>query len=308
MNGSPMKITLAVDGSEHSWAAVKLLQDLPVCRTPKEVVDKPASIITVVTVLIPRNASDYASRMELLGKTQAALREKSSCVETELLVGYPAEKLVEYVEKHKPDLIVLGAKGLRATLGILLGGVAQQLVEYASCPLLIVRSPYDGLKRILAVVDGSKSSIYAVEFLGKFPLPSGIKITVAHVLPPVYLPGYPIPFYNPSTEAFLPPPQMMEKEMTTRQEEEEELEGKELLCKMKNLLKSCGKHCSTVLLRGDAASEIIEYAQLHEIDLIVSGSRGLSQMRGWLLGSVSRKLVHYAHCSTLVVKTPDQQS
>ncbi|MDD1679307.1 MAG: universal stress protein [Methanomicrobiales archaeon] len=305
MNGSPMKITLAVDGSEHSWAAVKLLQDLPVCRSPGQTPDKPASIITVVTVLIPRNASDYASRMDLLEKTQAALKEKNACVESELLVGYPAEKLVEYIEMHKPALIVLGAKGLRATLGILLGGVAQQLVEYASCPLLIVRPPYVGLRRILSVVDGSQSSINAVEFLGNFPMPSGTKITVAHVLPPVYLPGYPIPLYNPSTEAFLPPPQLIEMGMTARQEEEEELEGKELLGKMKHLLESCGKQCGTVLLRGDAASEIIDYARLHEVDLIVSGSRGLSQMRGWLLGSVSRKLVHYAHCSTLVVKTPE---
>ncbi len=59
---------------------------------------------------------------------------------------------------------------------------------------------------------------------------------------------------------------------------------------------------SSVLLRGDAATEIIEYVKTNQIDLIVSGSRGLSEVRGWLLGSVSRKLVHYAGCSVLVVK------
>ena len=55
-------------------------------------------------------------------------------------------------------------------------------------------------------------------------------------------------------------------------------------------------------MRGDAATEIIEYANQNQIDLIVAGSRGLSQMRRLLLGSLSRKLVHYAGCSVLIVK------
>ena len=57
------------------------------------------------------------------------------------------------------------------------------------------------------------------------------------------------------------------------------------------------------LLWGDAGTEIIDYVKTHDIDLIVAGSRGLSQMRGWFLGSVSRKLVHYSNCSVLIVKT-----
>ncbi len=301
MNTSPMQITLAVDGSEHSWAAVKLLQDLPVCHSTSGGVRNPASLITVLTVLIPRNASDYASRMDLLEKTKVSLEERGACVQTELLVGTPAEMLVDYVEKNHPDLVVLGAKGLRATLGILLGGVAQQLVEYASCPVLVIRPPYRGLKNVLVVVDGSSYSLEAVEFLGRFPLPAETKLTIANVLPPVYLPTYPIPYYNPSIEPFFPPPHLLKMDMTDHQKEEE-AEGKKLVNAVKGVLESCGLQCSTVLLRGDAATEIIDYANQVETDLIVCGSRGLSQARSWLLGSVSRKLVHYASCSTLVVK------
>ena len=55
----------------------------------------------------------------------------------ELLTGYPAEQISEYAAKFIPDLIVLGAKGRRATLGILLGGVVQQIVEYAEDPVLV---------------------------------------------------------------------------------------------------------------------------------------------------------------------------
>ena len=67
-------------------------------------------------------------------------------------------------------------------------------------------------------------------------------------------------------------------------------------------LRSWGVKASSALLQGDAATEIIEYVKTNQVNLVVSGSRGLSQVQGWLLGSVSRKLVHYAGCSVLVVK------
>jgi nucleotide-binding universal stress UspA family protein len=39
--------------------------------------------------------------------------------------------LIEFADENQPDLIVVGARGLPATLKVLLGGVAQQVVEYA---------------------------------------------------------------------------------------------------------------------------------------------------------------------------------
>lgn len=86
--------------------------------------------------------------------------------ETNLILGSPAEKIIETAEAKKSDLIVLGAKGLRATLGILLGGVAQQVVvEYVHCPVLVVRAPYQGLHRILVVTDGSSYRQQAARYL-----------------------------------------------------------------------------------------------------------------------------------------------
>ena len=66
---------------------------------------------------------------------------------------------------------------------------------------------------------------------------------------------------------------------------------------------SQGIKAKNALLQGDAATEIIQYASNKEIDLIIAGSRGLSPMQSWLIGSVSRKLVHYAGCSVLLVKS-----
>jgi nucleotide-binding universal stress UspA family protein len=85
-------------------------------------------------------------------------------------------------------------------------------------------------------------------------------------------------------------------------EAEEQRQGQRLLEETGQLLGLADLQTSPVLVRGDAATEIIKYIHEHEIDLVVCGSRGLSAVSGWLLGSVSRKLVHYAGCSVLIVK------
>ena len=53
---------------------------------------------------------------------------------------------------------------------------------------------------------------------------------------------------------------------------------------------------------GDPAQQIVELAAKLEIDLIVIGSRGLNKVSEMLLGSVSRKVTHDAHCPVMIVK------
>lgn len=298
----PLHILLADDGSQHALSAVALLRDLPLL---------PGSTITALAVLSPRESSNYTALQSALDQTTDLLKRDRVQVVTELKVGYPAETLAEFAELRHPDLIALGAKGLRATLGILLGGVAQQIVEYACCPVLVVRAPYSGLWRILLVTDGSSYSQQAVEFLGdstrcpQFPVPPGAEVRVMHVLPP-------IPSSDLIAQSWPAGPEVLSSlsplagERNKKWLEQEECEGKEILANAIERLASAGIQARSILLRGDAATEIIHYAKENQIDLIVAGSRGLRQVTGWLLGSVSRKLVHYAPCSILIVKGEPQ--
>ena len=102
-----------------------------------------------------------------------------------------------------------------------------------------------------------------------------------------------------------PIPSFETEELLAKQAEEEEHHGNALLAESVETLGDYGIEAKSVLLRGDAATEIIEYANQNEIGLIVAGSRGLSRMRRLLLGSLSRKLVHYAGCSVMIVKGGD---
>lgn len=53
---------------------------------------------------------------------------------------------------------------------------------------------------------------------------------------------------------------------------------------------------------GQPARTIVDFANEHAVDLIAMGSRGLGDIGGFLLGSVSHKVTSLAHCACLTVK------
>lgn len=58
---------------------------------------------------------------------------------------------------------------------------------------------------------------------------------------------------------------------------------------------------TTELRGGDPADEIVKSAEEDASDCIVLGSRGLGDFGGLLLGSVSHKVNHSAHCTCITV-------
>ena len=291
---SPRHLLLAVDGSEHANAACQLIKDLPLpeeCR------------ISIISVLIPRNAQYHVVLEEVLEKTRTQLQQTHQReIHTQLLTGYPAEQIVAYAEESQPDLIALGARGLRSTLGILLGGVAQQVVEYVSCPVLVVRSPYRSINHVLFATDGSEHSHNALQYLQSCPLPVGVNYHVVNVMPPEIMPDMIGQTWHIGMD-YGPPvlTEQMQEQLIEQSQKEERL-AQTLLQDTITSFATQKQSIRSVLRRGDAATEIIDYAREAQIDLIIVGSRGLSEFKGWLLGSVSRKLVHYADCSVLIVK------
>ncbi len=288
-----LSILLADDGSEHSRAAVELLGDLPLDKHSR---------IKALRVFTPSDTAEVWLLEKSLEITEEALKKQGKEVESEIVLGHPAEKIIEVAEEYDASMIVIGAKGLRATFGILLGGVVQQVAEHAKLPVLVVRAPYDGLKRVLLIIDGSEESKAMISCMGSFPLPQNAEVEVLHIAPPIptkeevvqYWPsGFDISFTIPFEE--------IQKEIDERSEQEEEF-GKKILAESIEILKEAGINAKSTMLRGDAATNIIQYTKDYQIDLIVCGGRGLGPIKSWLLGSVSRKLLHYAPCSVMVVK------
>jgi nucleotide-binding universal stress UspA family protein len=66
--------------------------------------------------------------------------------------------------------------------------------------------------------------------------------------------------------------------------------------------RSQGVDVQTHVREGHAAEVIIEIANHERADLIVVGSRGLTGIKRYLLGSVSNKVSEHAHCSVMIVR------
>ena len=296
-SNTPMEIFLAIDGSEHSLTGARLIHDLPLPAN---------SNVTLLGVLTPRQSPGRAALLQASDKAKRILEGSGAETKSGLLHGHPAEALTDFSDTHPHDLLIVGAQGLHAKLGILLGGVAQQVVEKACGPVLIVRAPYSGLRRVLLTTDGSLHSRNTVAFLARFPLPAGAEVQVMHVLPPLAeprLPGMSEQFPTRFPGAGVAPDFSSQvTQAVAQQGMHEQRAGYAILDAAVEMLRRAGIQASSILVRGDAATEIIDTVKAHTIDLVVAGSRGLGAVKGWLLGSVSRRLVHDAGCSVLIVR------
>jgi nucleotide-binding universal stress UspA family protein len=141
--------------------------------------------------------------------------------------------------------------------------------------------------RILVAVDGSpfaeRALAHAVDLSKKYEA----KLLIVHV---VLRRFYAV---TPSEAGVL---------ATTVFVKELESEGRKIIAKSDEFAKQAGVLYECRLVQGVPADEIVRLAQAEKVDLIVLGSRGLTEVRAFFLGSVSDKVIHHARCPVLIIK------
>jgi len=90
------------------------------------------------------------------------------------------------------------------------------------------------------------------------------------------------------------------EQMETKQVKQEQDKLDKL--KKKATAKEVTVKTDIVVKYSSVVKEIIEYAEKNKINLIITGSRGMSGFKKMVLGSVASGVVTYAHCPVLVVK------
>ncbi|HVO78315.1 MAG TPA: universal stress protein [Methanomassiliicoccales archaeon] len=135
------------------------------------------------------------------------------------------------------------------------------------------------IKRMLVGVDGSENALRAVKLAAEIAKNEGAKVTLLNVIAP--------------SESALFTGRM------TRPLEEETI-GDERLHRAVEAVKRRSVEFDEMVEFGNPA-EIILRVGAKDYDLIVVGSRGLTGLSQFLLGSVSSKVVHGSKVPTLVV-------
>jgi nucleotide-binding universal stress UspA family protein len=73
----------------------------------------------------------------LTSRAQRATSDGIVC-QTNCLTGFPAREIVRHAQKTGADLIVVGTHGRTGIEHVVLGSVAERIVQRSTCPVLVV--------------------------------------------------------------------------------------------------------------------------------------------------------------------------
>jgi len=70
-------------------------------------------------------------------------------VESRVLRGHPAEKIVSFAEDNNIDMIIVGSLGKGGYERVLLGSVSEKVVRHAKVPVMVVRERHKEDKKLI---------------------------------------------------------------------------------------------------------------------------------------------------------------
>ncbi len=305
-----MKVILVVDGSSYSNMATEMVTAL---RLPAK------TEVTVMTVVpehtflggitfaklrgsSPKKEVQQQKALELLRQPVEVLSASKLKVQSLVRWGNPAEEILKVSDESGASLVIMGAKGLTDPLPFHLGSVSLTIMKYAKASVLLVRHTMEipkpvslfkkktAIKRILLATDGSKNSEMVTDFLINLPLPTNCEVIVVTAL-------------QSHLSAWIKTPTLdfqTNQELLARLQAAEESEARRIIAKSETRFLMKGYKSASVVLRGGAAESILAAAKEYKPDIVALGSRGLSGIELFFLGSVAERVARYANCSVLI--------
>lgn len=168
------------------------------------------------------------------------------------------------------------------------------------------------IKTILAATDGSSHARKAIDLAIDFAKMFDARLVVIHVIGQGDVPDELI--HMAEVEHIVEPPPLdpsMPRASIPRVDVRHLEESAKIHAFIANKLLSAAEEeakekkvraVKTVAADGDPARRILETSASEEADMIVMGSRGLGNLKGLLIGSVSNKVNHLAKCTCVCVK------
>jgi nucleotide-binding universal stress UspA family protein len=139
-------------------------------------------------------------------------------------------------------------------------------------------------RRILIATDGSKACENVADLGIEIARWNGAKVYALYVID--------ITFFDSI---------LMDESWVKNACEQFEKVGREAICCIEANAKAAGVEAAPILLKGNPAEKILDFAENQKVDMIVVGSTGKSGLERFMLGSVSEKVVRNSKTPVLVV-------
>ena len=294
-----MRVLLANDGSAGATQAAALVRSI---TWPSDLVLRVVNVIEPMLMPISgpwdRGAA-LAPELDaaITAYADGSMREvvehlaaTSGSLEGKVIRGRAASAIIHEARDFRADLVIVGSRGHGTIASLLLGSVSSEVVDHASCPVLVARSAT--LSRVVFATDESPSAEGAEAILARWPIFTGLPIRVVSVADVVrpWTTGIAPTMYGPVLDAY-------DAELR-----ESKVEHQRIAANTAARLREGGRTAVAEMRDGDAAGEILAVAEQRDADLIALGSRGRTGLTRLLLGSVARNVLSGGTASVLIVR------
>ncbi|ELZ21998.1 universal stress protein [Natrinema limicola] len=287
------RILIPVDGSDEATRAAR--RGLDLARRFDAAVD----VLHVIDRRSSTRTSDEQAQLrergeEIVAEIERLAADHDQSVTTTVTDGSPAARIARLAADYETGLIVIGRQGITGLGKRLLGGVTEGVLHRSDVPVLVVpkgdRSTGDSFDydRLLVPTDGSDNATRAAPHASAVARQCGV---TAHVLSVIDLQAAGGAFSAGGLEGSL----------VDRLEDE----GEAIVDELAGEIDAAGdvdvETAVTKTSLDGVAAEIREYIGSHDIDLVVMGSHGRSNLRRQLLGSVSGAVLRSVDVPMLIV-------
>jgi nucleotide-binding universal stress UspA family protein len=305
------KMLVLLDGSELSEVVFPFAKELA-ARLNLDVTmlqvygDIGRNFVPVHQAYIERSAERIKSQIEDVRKRLGiSAEEKQVEVRGELADGHYAEEILKYAENNEIDLILMASHGRSGIRRWRMGGVADKVLRAAKVPVLFIRAgvkdaiPYDQwpTRAIVAPMDGSEraeSVLPHVSTLAKQRATEPVTVNLIRVCDPPITPSY----YSPEISGVpLNWGEFMEQEMARCKQT-----ATEYLSNIAKQLEDQGIKAESTVLVGQAADEIIEFANKNPFSIVVMATHGRTGLSRLVFGSVTESVLQAISNPILLTK------
>lgn len=324
MRIQPKKIMCAVDFSDFSHLilsygralAAEFHARLYVCHVQNDMVmlSSHGQAYIVSETVAKERLDDTKVILENLVKEQG--------IEAQIIVsqGHAADEITQVVQDKNIDLVIAATHGGSGIKRFLIGSVTERLVKTLTCPLLVLHSQENHpafpnvfrvpLERILVGCDFSPESDLAFDYGLSLAQEFQAELHLVHVIKPKK-------HIELATTDYIKIQEgdhmgWTRSEFLTLQQKATDDEW-ERRSRLLNRIERQLSHmvpeesrdwCTPVinLLEGKAYSELIHYAEIKKVDMIVLGIHGHSLLEQFLVGSTTDRVIGRSNCPVLAVR------
>lgn len=243
------------------------------------------------------NLEDMTQGLDLERRVADAVSERVARVtgrkpeELEVIVGSgaPAAGILARAEEAGADLVVVGSHSAMGLKRFLLGSVAERVVRYAHCPVLVAR-PQIPTGAILAATDFSDLALEAVTVAAQAARWFGGPLKILHSVDVLIHPviGWGVPL----AASWAPVPERAVQEMRAA-----------AAANLEEMLRRLQVEGDRIVVEGRADAVIVRAAEELPAKLVVVGTQGRTGISRVVLGSVAEAVVRAAPSPVLVVRS-----